>query len=293
MRCEYIEITLLLGHKPRNSTGMPVEFRFPTGVPFSGIPPPPGGFDDFRDYGMADLLRTPTVRAAEADAIDRSYVGLARQIYDLIASGDETPGARLPSERTLAERFGVSRTQVREAIIALEVQGVVEVRIGSGIYVAKASEARSIAFELPRGPGPIETLRARAVIESGIAALAATERKDADLDRLFAALRAMSESMNDKAANEIADREFHLAIARATGNDVLRIVMTTMWDNSRADPLWKKIEEHFHTPALRAASQEDHRQIFSAILARDAVAASAMMQAHLARVIGEFTQAWR
>lgn len=246
---------------------------------------------------MADLLHTSTARNVEADAADRSYVGLAKQIYDLIASGDEAPGARLPSERTLAERFGVSRTQVREAIIALEVQGVVEVRVGSGIYVAgavaKAADARAAAFELPRGPGPIETLRARAVVESGVAALAATERKDSDLDRIFAALRSMRESMDDKTANEAADREFHLSIARATGNDMLRLVVTAIWDNSRADPLWKKIEEHFHTPALRAASQEDHQVIFSAILAGDAEAARTAMHSHLARVIVEFTQAWR
>ncbi|MGF6919994.1 FadR/GntR family transcriptional regulator [Paraburkholderia sp. 40] len=242
---------------------------------------------------MAELSHTPTGRAADEDATDRSYVGLAKQIYDLIVAGDVGPRERLPSERTLAERFGVSRTQVREAIIALEVQGVVEVRVGSGIYVAEAPEARSAMFKLPRGLGPIETLRARAVIESGIAALAATERKDSDLDRLFAALRAMRENMDDKAANEAADRDFHLAIARATGNEMLRLVVTAMWDNSRADPLWKKIEEHFHTPALRAASQDDHQRIFAAIMARDATAARTAMQAHLARVVGEFTRAWR
>jgi DNA-binding FadR family transcriptional regulator len=154
---------------------------------------------------MADLTHTPTGRVADADAANRSYVGRAKQIYDLIAADDVGPRARLPSERTLAERFGVSRTQVREAIIALEVQGVVEVRVGLGIQVAKAPEARSVTFELPRGLDPIQTLRARAVIESGIAALAAAERKDSDLDQIFAALRAMRENMGDKAANEAAD----------------------------------------------------------------------------------------
>lgn len=242
---------------------------------------------------MADLSHMPHGRAADTDAADRSYVGLAKQIYDLIVAGDVGPRARLPSERTLAERFGVSRTQVREAIIALEVQGLVEVRVGSGIYVAEAAQGRSSAFELPRGSGPIETLRARAVIESEIAALAATEHRDADLDRLFAAMRAMHENMDDKAANEAADRAFHLAIARATGNGMLQGVVTAMWDSSRADPLWQKIEEHFHTPALRAASQDDHQRIFAAILARDAAAARTAMQAHLARVIDVFTQAWR
>ncbi|PVX85037.1 FadR/GntR family transcriptional regulator [Paraburkholderia unamae] len=242
---------------------------------------------------MAEVSSTPANRAAEADAADRSYVGLAKQIYELIASGDFGPGARLPSERTLAERFAVSRTQVREAIIALEVRGAVEVRVGSGIYVTEVREAPAATFELPRGPGPIETLRARALIEAEIAALAATERKDADLDRLFAALRAMRENMDDKSANESADREFHLGIAEATGNAVLRHMVAAMWDGSRSDPLWKKIEEHFHTPGLRAASQEDHQRIFSAIMARDAQGAREAMQAHLARVIGEFTQAWR
>ncbi len=242
---------------------------------------------------MADVFSPSPGRAADADAADRSYVGLARQIYGLVASGDVAPGARLPSERTLAERFAVSRTQVREAIIALEVRGVVEVRVGSGIYVADTQEARPVSFELPRGPGPIETLRARALIEAEIAALAATERKDADLDRLFAALRAMRENMNDKAANEAADREFHLGIAEASGNAVLRHMVAAMWDGSRSDPLWKKIEEHFHDTALREASQDDHQRIFSAIMARDAQAARAAMQAHLTRVIAEFTQAWR
>jgi GntR family transcriptional regulator, uxu operon transcriptional repressor len=242
---------------------------------------------------MADLAHTLRGRVADVDATDRSYVGLAKQIYDLIAADEVGPRGRLPSERTLAGRFGVSRTQVREAIIALEVQGMVEVRVGSGIYVASAPAARPAAFDLPRGLGPIETLRARAVIESGIAALAATERKDADLDQIFAALRAMRENMHDKAANERADREFHLAIAQATGNEVLRLVVSAMWDNSRADPLWKKIEEHFHTPALREASQEDHQRIFAAIMARDAAAAQTQMHAHLTRVISEFTQAWR
>ncbi|WP_420994630.1 FadR/GntR family transcriptional regulator [Cupriavidus sp. 30B13] len=228
---------------------------------------------------------------------DRSYQALARQIVQLIASGELAAGMRLPSERTLAERFGVSRTSVREAIIALEVQGIVEVRLGSGIYVTAgvgaAPSARPVAFEFPRGPGPIEALRARALIESQVAGLAATERKDADLDRIFAALATMRENMDDKAANEASDREFHLCIAAATGNNVLLHVVTAMWDGARSDPLWAKIEQHFHSRKMRVASQEEHQRIFAAIMARDAEAARAAMSAHLDRVVNEFTQAWR
>lgn len=95
----------------------------------------------------------------DVDAADRSCIGLARQIHAMVAAGAFEAGARLPSERSLADRFGVSRTQVREAIIALEVQGIVEVRVGSGIYVSAADAAKPVTFEVPRGPGPIETLR--------------------------------------------------------------------------------------------------------------------------------------
>jgi GntR family uxuAB operon transcriptional repressor len=84
-----------------------------------------------------------------------------------------------------------------------------------------------------------------------------------------------------------------MRIAEATGNTVLLHMVTAMWDCARSDPLWAKIEEHFHTPAMRAASQEDHQRIFAAIMGRDPVAAREAMQAHLVRVVGEFTQAWR
>ena len=240
---------------------------------------------------MSDF--SPLLDTREADAGDRSYVGLARQIHGLIAAGDFVAGAKLPSERTLADKFGVSRTQVREAIIALEVQGIVEVRVGSGIYVAAAIEAKPVSFEVPRGPGPIETLKARALIEAEVAALAAVERKDSDLDRMFAALQTMRATMDDKQANHAADRDFHMRIAESTGNTVLLHMVTALWDCARSDPLWDKIEEHFHTPALREASQEDHQRIFTAIMRREPEAARVAMHEHLTRVIGEFTQAWR
>ncbi|MFS8981018.1 FadR/GntR family transcriptional regulator [Cupriavidus necator] len=241
----------------------------------------------------SDLAPPPNIENS-AGASDRSYLSLASQVHALIASGEFSAGMRLPSERTLAERFSVSRTLVREAIIALEVQGVVEVRVGSGIYVCAAAAAPGPdPFELPWRPGPIETLRARVLIESEIAGMAASERKDSDLDRMFSALSLMREHMHDKQANEAADRQFHLCLAESTGNKVLLHMVTALWDSARSDPLWDKIEEHFHTPELRVASQEDHQRIFAAVMARDGAAARAAMRIHLERVISEFTQAWR
>ena len=102
----------------------------------------------------------------------------------------------------------------------------------------------------------------------------------------------MREHMHDKAANEAADRLFHLRIAEATGNSVLLQMVTALWDHTKA-PIWSQMETHFHTPALRLASQDDHQRVFNALLERDAAGARAAMRAHIERVIGEFAQAWR
>lgn len=238
------------------------------------------------------LLSTPDVPAARS-VPDRGYVRLAAQIHALVAQGEFAAGQRLPAERALAERFDVSRTSVREAIIALELQGVVEVRGGSGIYVCEPAPgaARAPAMQEP-GAGPFELLRARCLIESEIAALAATTRSDADLDRIFGALTAMRDQLTDKAANAEADRRFHLCIAQSTGNSVLLATVTSMWDQAQG-PIWEKIEQHFHTQALRLASQEDHQRIFGALVARDAQEARQAMRDHIERVIGEFAQGWR
>jgi GntR family uxuAB operon transcriptional repressor len=243
---------------------------------------------------MATLTESPLVQAAEPES-DRSYQKLAARIAELIRGGEFKVGDRLPSERALAERFNVSRTLVREAIIVLEIQGAVEVRGGSGIYIcapAAGAMAPAAAYTLSPGPGPFELLRARSLIEAEIASVAAENRKDSDIDRIYAALAAMREHMQDKAANEAADRLFHLRIAESTGNSVLLQMVTGLWDHTKA-PIWSQMEAHFHTPELRRASQDDHQRVFNALLERNPTEARAAMRAHIDRVIAEFAQAWR
>ncbi|MFE8643505.1 FadR/GntR family transcriptional regulator [Sphingomonas sp. NCPPB 2930] len=239
---------------------------------------------------MADKAAVPSPEAWKGE---RSYRELAEKIVELVRDGECPPGTRLPSERALAERFSVSRTAVREAIIALEVQGLVEVRMGSGIYIAAGADDGRPGVGLPSGPGPIEALRARSLIESEVAAQAAREGRDADLDRILDELNRMRDRMDDKAAYDQADRMFHLRIAEATGNNVLVHIVQSMWDNARSDPRWDKIERHFHTTALRAASLDDHRRIFAALLARDPEQARQAMRRHLERVVSQFSQTWR
>jgi DNA-binding FadR family transcriptional regulator len=139
--------------------------------------------------------------------------------------------------------------------------------------------------------GPFELLRGRLVIEPPICAAAAAAAKDADLDAIYATIVAMKDTLNDKRKNEIADKAFHVAIASATGNGMLSDIVGAVWDR-RHGPMWEKIEEHFHTPALREASIEDHQRIFHALASRDPVHASAQMRAHIERVIADFGRAW-
>ena len=240
------------------------------------------------------IQSAPDLETTPKSSTSRSYQRLAVQLLDLITDGEFKIGERLPSERGLAERFGVSRTSVREAMIALELQGAVEVRLGSGIYVTQENMASVCvpSFVPEIGPGPFELLRARCVIESEIASVAAEMRKDSDLDQIFLALTDMGKHLDDKESSDAADRLFHLGIAESTGNSVLLQMVTSLWDQARG-PLWSQMESHFHSPALRAASQDDHQRVFNAILKRDSAGARSAMRAHLERVMGEFAQAWR
>lgn len=242
---------------------------------------------------MTDAKATLSDAAsASEDANERSYQKLAVQIIGLIKAGEFPVGTRLPSERALADRFQVSRTAVREAVVALEVQDIVEVRMGSGIYTkTKALAKLHGSLYVSSGPGPFEILQARRLIEAEIAAQAALLRKDADVDRIHAELAAMRNSCNDKLTHEACDLRFHQQIAQATGNQVLVQVVSELWTQLRG-PLWIRLEEHFHTPALRWASVQDHQTIFSAIVARDASSARAAMQEHIDRVVAEFIKGW-
>jgi GntR family uxuAB operon transcriptional repressor len=218
----------------------------------------------------------------------RLYRQIADQIATLIDRGEFTAGARLPAERELASVLGVSRTSVREAIICLELAGRVEVRVGTGIFVCAAPKpGAAAATNSDDAPGPFDLLAARQVIEGEIAALAARTIRRREIAVLHETMARMRASDADHVPRESADREFHVTIAQATGNSALRAVVNRLWD-ARSHPLWTRIEAHFHTPALRARTLEDHAAIVAALEAHDPDAARAAMHRHLARVIREF-----
>jgi GntR family uxuAB operon transcriptional repressor len=214
----------------------------------------------------------------------RLYRQIADQIAELIASGEFLPGARLPAERELATSLGVSRASVREAIISLEMGGLVQVRVGTGIFVAAPASQPAAAGDA--GPGPFELLQARKLIEGEIAAVAASMAAQPDLDYLGRCLKRMQAHVDDFAVREASDREFHLGIAKATGNGSLELVVEELW-NQRAE-LWGRLQQHFHTPELARKTIRDHAAILSAIAAHDPEGARAAMHRHLTRVVREF-----
>ena len=223
----------------------------------------------------------------------RLYRQIAEQIRGLIRSGEYLPGARLPPERDLAKQLGVSRPSVREALIALEVEGLVEVRIGSGIYVQRSAATRSgdETTAVHAEAGPFELLRARQVIESECAALAAKSAKKSQIVAIEDAVAAMQREFDAHTQPLAGDQLFHIRIAEATGNGALVAVVKMLWEE-RTGPLYKQLEHHYDSPALWIAAMSEHRAIVAAIAAHDVEAARTAMQRHLTQAYKRFSTGW-
>jgi DNA-binding FadR family transcriptional regulator len=224
----------------------------------------------------------------------RLYRQIADQIRTLIRSGEFQAGSRLPPERDLAKELGVSRPSVREALIALEVEGLVEVRIGSGIYVQAAggkSASRGGEGDGGATAGPFELLRARYVIEGETAALAAKSAKRAQVEAIEETLATMRHELEDDKQPLGGDRLFHVRIAEATGNGALVAVVEMLWED-RTGPLYKQLEHHYDSPALWQAAMNEHRAVVKAIAAKDAAGARSAMQRHLNQAYKRFSTGW-
>ena len=221
----------------------------------------------------------------------RLYRQIANQIADLIERGEYGVGARLPPERDLARQLKVSRPSVREALIALEVQGYVEVRVGSGVYVLGSPRTAVEPSALPEDSGPFELIKARSLIEAECAALAAKHATRAQVRAIEEALDEMDRERGKGVMPLTADRLFHLRIAEASGNSALALVVKTLWDQ-RTGPLFLRLEHHFDTPALWKHAIGEHREIVAAISRHDAGAARAAMRRHMNHAAKRFSGSW-
>jgi DNA-binding FadR family transcriptional regulator len=224
----------------------------------------------------------------------RLYRQIAEQLRALMSGGEFKPGSRLPAERDLAKQLGVSRPSVREALIALEVEGWVEVRTGSGVYVLdRAGRSNGNGTKVPPSEwGPLELIRARRVIEGEIASLAATKARRRNVQAIREAIDMMRQATDRGVAPLDGDRAFHTAIAQSCDNVVLLETVQTFWD-ARHGPLFERLGDYFETvPSWRMAIAE-HEVILDAISAHDGPAARAAMQVHMDKSHARFSASWR
>lgn len=222
----------------------------------------------------------------EAIEPQRLYRQVADQLRRLIERGEFLPGDRLPTERELAEQLGISRPTVREALIALEVEGWVRIRVGSGIYVtererqAKAwpvSSAAAAPLE-----GPFELLSARAFVEGAVAERAATvagAEQIAALDAAIARMEACGRVDDEMIA---LDRAFHVALAAILGNAVLVRFVGELFDQ-RINPYFQQLSAYFENADTWREAIAEHKAIRDAIAARDPRGARAAVERHLDR----------
>lgn len=226
----------------------------------------------------------------------RLYRQIAEQIRGLITSGEYLVGARLPPERDLAKQLRVSRPSVREALIALEVEELVEVRVGSGIYVRAPSHGINGGSGIHAGgftqqAGPFELIRARKAIEGECAALAAKSAKRAQIANITGALKQMEDDAHDMAPPLEADRLFHLRLAEGTNNAALVQVVKGLWEE-RGGPLFNKLHHHFDTPKSWSAAIREHAAVLEAIRSHDPDAARTAMHYHMEQAAKRFSKSW-
>ena len=224
----------------------------------------------------------------------RLYRQIADQLRTLIQSGEFVAGSRLPAERDLAKQLGVSRPSVREALIALEVEGWVEVRTGSGVYVldrAQHTQSAEKTIAITEW-GPLELIRARRVVEGEIAAIAALQAKRKHIDAMRQALADMARDASAGVLPLEGDRAFHSAIVESTGNVVLVETVHSFWD-SRRGPLFTRLGGYFETVQSWRSAIAEHTTILDAIAAHDGPAARAAMHTHMDKSHHRFSASWR
>ena len=213
----------------------------------------------------------------EAIKTDRLYMKVAEQLRSLIENGFFKVGDRFPSEKELALKLEVSRPTIREAMIALEISGLVDIRSGVGTYVKDRKNKNQNSL-VSQGIGPFEILEMRYFLEPEICALAALRIKEEGIEKLKNILKLMEDTSISAESFEKIDNDLHIAIAESCGNEAME--ESIKW-------LWKLRTESIFVNCIQAEIKkqglciEEHRTIVSAIIQRQPDKARAAKQKHL------------
>ncbi|WP_232611987.1 FCD domain-containing protein [Photobacterium phosphoreum] len=216
----------------------------------------------------------------------RPYQELGLILRQELIDGSYKVGDRLPPERDIAERLNVSRTVVREAIIMLELENLIEVKKGSGVYVVDIPNQLNTTNDLATNDdvGPFEMLQARQLLESNIAEFAATQATPNDIGKMRAALTLERNEFMSGTKECFGDELFHLCIAESTQNSVLVDMLKQSWTRREQSPMWKKLHTRIIDLDYREEWLEDHARILAAMQRKDSVEAKNAMWQHLENV---------
>jgi len=205
------------------------------------------------------------------------------QIRRLIRSGELPPGSRLPPEQELAVQLGLSRNSMREAVKALELIRVLDVRRGDGTYVTSLEprlllEGLGLAVDLLQDESILEVSEVRRLLEPLATGLAAERASDADLERIGEHLAEMERAGHDIERQVQHDAAFHSSVFAATGNQTLQSVLDGLSSRTLRARIWRGLIE---SDATRDTLRE-HRAIYDALVARDVAVAQAAALMHVA-----------
>ena len=218
---------------------------------------------------------------------------VAEWVLERIRSQVYTEGTKLPSEREIAQALGMSRPPVREALSALQIARIVEIRPGDGTYVKSATPANEMVSNtmlvLEESESPFEVMQARRILEEGIVKVAAAQATDEDVVRLEQVLERMQDAVEhgDLSRYFQANREFHLAIAAATQNAILQRLLKSLLI-SEEKKLWQEsIQQYLTNPDHIKVYVGRHQRLLQAIKARDANLAVREMREHFSETAEE------
>jgi len=241
----------------------------------------------------------------------RIYRQIADQLKTLIDNKEFPPGSRLPAERELASQLQVSRASVREALIALEVIGLVDVKVGNGVIVreqpatvqqptqepvmaqagrnqwADVDDELNIELDFTAELPPFSLLQTRRLIEPETAALAARYASDEELAGIRQAYEQNCRDNRQGSATHPGDRLFHIRIAQASGNPAYAFIIAHLLGH-RYGTMFRGLQLHYTPQDMPHRSEVEHLAILTAIEARDTRAAKKAMKEHLDAVIAIF-----
>ncbi|SPF33278.1 GntR domain protein [Candidatus Sulfotelmatobacter kueseliae] len=214
----------------------------------------------------------------------RLYEQIVQQIEESIVKGDLKPGDQLPAERDLAQRFGVSRTAVREAVKALREKGLVEAYSGRGTFITDGTtqavrQSFDLMVKIGQPEGSTHLAEVRAILEPEIAALAATRIQDTELATMREAVAVMDKAGHDPDAYIEADLDFHLALAEGAANPLILSLLDSIVGLLREQRL-----RIFQVPGGPERGQVHHKRILEAVERYDPEKARQAMREHLDQV---------